>query len=726
MACALLALLLAAPASDAAAPQISLDEYPAKEIDAIPEPYRTWATEEVVYLMTPAEFEVFLRLDSELKYQTFMEDFWEVRDPTPGTPQNEFKDVHYERLEYADRIYGRSSPRPGWQTDRGKMHILLGPPQQITRTPSEMLTYPTEVWFYAVDPATGLPPFFYLLFYQRYGAGDYELYSPLSDGPQKLLNGAGIREVEQRMERFSQGPSRGFAPTGYDRDAEAVYSILIEINHDLASAAFSYYPSEAGMEFGVTPLATEMLIADLDRVAERIMPDPTWAYNVLTGITESDVRFETLEVDATAAALIDIDGEPFIHFATQTRGEQLNVGEYDGAYYFSFRANGSIVTADTEVLQNFEATMSGDLEEEQARRFTSNPFLYLDIVPTLPGQQSFSIMLENTVARSFGREEFDLRVPASHPEQPQIAGPVVALDVQRREFDPFSERFAFQYRDLAMVPSVDRQVDLGRPFHVFQQVLLPADHGTPVTLRYSLTEPSGSAVREESVRLEASAADEHGVIPHLWTVDTAGLGAGEYRLRLTLDENPAARASVALRLRQPSGAPARPFVNAQQAPPPSDVEIALERAAQYRTVGELEAAGRWLEYAAARAPEDAEVQTRYVDLLEEAGHNERLVEVLMPIAARDPRNTDALGRLARAHSRLGEHYDAIRYYERIRLVTDEEDPELLNALAVEYDAEGNTEKVREILELSLDLAPDQPEIRRMLDRITVPASTPRG
>jgi len=62
----------------------------------------------------------------------FIEAFWKHRDPTPNSPENEFKTEHYKRIAYANRYLGRDAPRPGWRTDRGRIHIILGEPNDIT------------------------------------------------------------------------------------------------------------------------------------------------------------------------------------------------------------------------------------------------------------------------------------------------------------------------------------------------------------------------------------------------------------------------------------------------------------------------------------------------------------------------------------------------------------------------------------------------------------------
>ena len=99
----------------------------------LPERYRSWLEEEVVYIITPTEKEVFLQLQTDREREMFFEAFWKQRDPNPNIPENEFKDEHYRRISHANQRFGRESPGPGWRTARGKIYITLGEPNTIER-----------------------------------------------------------------------------------------------------------------------------------------------------------------------------------------------------------------------------------------------------------------------------------------------------------------------------------------------------------------------------------------------------------------------------------------------------------------------------------------------------------------------------------------------------------------------------------------------------------------
>jgi GWxTD domain-containing protein len=100
--------------------------------EELPAFYKQWLEEEVIYIITAREREVFLQLDSNQERDLFIEAFWKQRDPTPATPQNEFKDEHFRRIKYADTMFGKGTSKPGWKTDRGKIYIILAPDSSTT------------------------------------------------------------------------------------------------------------------------------------------------------------------------------------------------------------------------------------------------------------------------------------------------------------------------------------------------------------------------------------------------------------------------------------------------------------------------------------------------------------------------------------------------------------------------------------------------------------------
>jgi GWxTD domain-containing protein len=96
-------------------------------------PFQSWLDEDVAYIITPAERAVFLQLTSDEERSRFIEQFWLRRDPTPDTRENEFKQEHYRRIVFANEHFGTAIP--GWKSDRGRIYIIWGKPDEIDSDP---------------------------------------------------------------------------------------------------------------------------------------------------------------------------------------------------------------------------------------------------------------------------------------------------------------------------------------------------------------------------------------------------------------------------------------------------------------------------------------------------------------------------------------------------------------------------------------------------------------
>ena len=89
----------------------------------------------------------FKRLSTDGERENFIEQFWLKRDPTPDTIENEFKEEHYRRIAYANDRF--ASQLPGWKTDRGRIYITFGPPDELESHPSGVQgSNPYEIWRY--------------------------------------------------------------------------------------------------------------------------------------------------------------------------------------------------------------------------------------------------------------------------------------------------------------------------------------------------------------------------------------------------------------------------------------------------------------------------------------------------------------------------------------------------------------------------------------------------
>jgi GWxTD domain-containing protein len=104
----------------------------------------------VSYIISKQERKIFRELP-ESGRDDFIAEFWKRRDPDPETPYNEYK-VEYEDRAAKAGILFLGEGRPGWQTDRGRIFILFGPPSERQTYPMEVSGYCREVWYYGAFP----------------------------------------------------------------------------------------------------------------------------------------------------------------------------------------------------------------------------------------------------------------------------------------------------------------------------------------------------------------------------------------------------------------------------------------------------------------------------------------------------------------------------------------------------------------------------------------------
>jgi GWxTD domain-containing protein len=116
-----------------------------------------WLKEDVFWIISDQERGQFNRLQTDGQRALFIDDFWIRRDPTPGTPDNEFRTEHYRRVQWANDHFS-SADWPGWKTDRGMMYIRFGAPDEKDSGPTESpatSTYPYERWHYRYMEGVG-------------------------------------------------------------------------------------------------------------------------------------------------------------------------------------------------------------------------------------------------------------------------------------------------------------------------------------------------------------------------------------------------------------------------------------------------------------------------------------------------------------------------------------------------------------------------------------------
>jgi len=141
--------------------------------------YRKWLGEDVRWIITNQERTSFLHLKNDEDRDWFVAEFWEQRNPAPGSQPNPFKEEHYRRIAFANEHFAASTP--GWKSDRGRIYIVYGPPDSIQTQASTSTTPAEQLWVYR--HMQGKSGEVQLNFVDRCRCGDYTFESPMPDAP---------------------------------------------------------------------------------------------------------------------------------------------------------------------------------------------------------------------------------------------------------------------------------------------------------------------------------------------------------------------------------------------------------------------------------------------------------------------------------------------------------------------------------------------------------------
>lgn len=213
---------------------------------------KQWLEEVVPFIISPKEKEVFKNLPNEEERGKFIQSFWQVRDPNPATPENEFKIEYYRRIAFANKFL-KTSAIDGWRTDRGRIYILLGPPSEIQQdfSPSSsfLLTSnaATEVWSYMGLPGKKLPYSLSFVFVDKFGTGDYVLKSNTGFGDLSSMH-YHFDYLENLAEVMK---------TPYENLKELQGIVTTQVTYDLIPMTYNLFYLKGSTEKTYVPLVVE-------------------------------------------------------------------------------------------------------------------------------------------------------------------------------------------------------------------------------------------------------------------------------------------------------------------------------------------------------------------------------------------------------------------------------------------------------------------------------------
>src|SRR5712692_5548190 len=198
--------------------------------------YKKWLNEDVVWIITDQERAAFKQLSNDEERDNFIEAFWQRRDPTPDTEENEYKEEHYRRIAYTNEHFAAGIP--GWKTDRGRIYIMYGPADEVESHPSggtyqrpmeegggQTSTFPFEQWRYRYLEGIGQEVI--IEFVDTCMCGDYHMTMDRSEKDALLYTpNAGLTLYEQmgmsnKASRFTQGGVERLGASPFNRDMQS-------------------------------------------------------------------------------------------------------------------------------------------------------------------------------------------------------------------------------------------------------------------------------------------------------------------------------------------------------------------------------------------------------------------------------------------------------------------------------------------------------------------------
>ena len=697
-----LALLLAGLPVMAPAAQEELSR--GERIERLREDHRTWLEEEVVYIITDREEDVFLSLETLEERNRFIEVFWDKRDPYPATLENEFKDEHYSRIEYANKFLGRDTFRAGWRTDRGRYYILLGEPRERHSFDGYNEVVSSELWFYQGDVSKGLPSFFYLVFFKRHDIGEYRLYHPVVDGPQSLVRG-----------QYTQGPG----PEG----SVQAYQTLQRIDAELANASLSLDPSEPGdWNTGRASLSSDLLIARVEDSPRRaIRTDYADAWLRYRDRVSADYSFNFVPSRGVFGITGGPLGTPFIHYSVEIDPQNftLETDEDQTKFYTTLDISVEAVNEDDVTVLALDRPAYLELTRAQVEEVQASPFAYQDSVPLLPGKYDLSVIVRNRAAQQFTVAEttIDTTRLGAEAGSSRIAGIIAGFDGTDLAQTPTPDAIrTFQVGSVRIQPAADGLFALGNTLFALGHVLDPEEGQQ---LRFQLLadvsgSPDGAPVGERTV-----AVPEMGAVLGRLPLDL-GVG-GNYWLRARLEDAAGTLLDQRDRRIQVSprtGVPRSGFVYRRGFNPETPGLLSLVRGDQFLTLSRFEEALR--EYELAVASGNPQLVAARWKLAHGYVQTSRIAEaaaLLEPMVEEFPEVFEVASGMGFVRYFQGRYEESVTELERaIGLRTPGFG--FLNVLGDAYAQLGRLDEARTMLQRSLELNPEQPALRERLAEIS--------
>lgn len=351
--------------------------------------YKKWLNEDVRYIISPEELSAFKQLSNDEERDQFIEQFWLRRDPTPDTPENEYKEEHYRRIAYANEHFAAGVQ--GWRTDRGRTYIMWGPPDQIESHPSggsyertieegggETSTYPFEDWRYRYLEGIGTEV--NLEFVDKCMCGEYHLTIDPNE-KDALLNvpNAGLTLYEQQG-MASKGQRISNIGTGMANPGPAAGST--SNNEFTKLELFAKIQSPPKVKF-----------KDLEEVV---------SHKINVNLMPFEIRTDFVKVTGDTV---------LVPVTVQIKNKDITFVNKDGIQRGTVNIFGRVTGLTGRVAQTFEDTVQVDVPTELLEKTMEHVSLYWKAIPLRSGRYRFDVVIKDVNGDRIGTWSRGVLVP---------------------------------------------------------------------------------------------------------------------------------------------------------------------------------------------------------------------------------------------------------------------------------------------------------------------------
>src|SRR6266852_3779043 len=655
----------------------------AQKKEKLPKTYRDWLTQDVVYIITKDERDEFVKLTSDSARDQFIKDFWDIRNPTPGSEINAYKEEHYQRISFANSRFGAGSSTGGWRTDRGRTYITLGEPQQKQLYRSNANLKPIEVWFYAnVSPA--LPTAFFVMFFDRDNTGDYRFYSPYFDGPDKLTTGV----------EATNSPSAG------------IKMILNSVGGELARQSLSLIVGEpVDIRNPRVSLQSDTMLDILRGLADQPSSrDDIRRRRMNREQVRSSLILEGRNLDVILLPVRDPHGVTRLDYSVRLKNpSDFSVTpEKDERLSYSIQLKVLVFdTASNKLVLSTQKDLHDTFDKNRYREIKDKAFSYENILPLPPGKYRLSIQYTDWVKSTSYRTEREVTIPKAEASRYEIPGilPFSAAD----QIDPIAaEVTPFALAGVRFTPMSTSNLWLAsdQSLQVAYQIwTAPGDpqvnQGKKLLVEYGLGQPAlpGSA-KSFKDEVDLAQFDAGG---SLLTGKKLALQPeiGSYILTLSATgSQPDNRlfAKLNLKVIDPSSLPPAPWI-VQDPTIREDMEKGVfdrERGLVYLAQGQEAEGRRWLRRALAADHGDDFARSRLVEAYFSLQDYAAVCALYKDAGVTDSADANTLLRIATSLRRTGNEEEGLRLLQKGVAIHSESAPMYL-ALGDFYNQMGKPE-----------------------------------